>query len=215
MVFEKRPIKEFSELLIRIGRIQYLIVSLVLSGYIVFGPAFLYFWAGDMYAESYWIGLLTMLPLAVPLIQSIAFSTIVAKNKHRFRAIVYACVAICNVLTTALAIPRYGIIGAAVCTAFAFVLGNGIIMNLYYYKKIGLDIPEFWRNIIKMTSVPTILVVLSIYIINNIIPITSLYIFMGGVLLYTILFCILSWILTMNEYEKNLIRGIIKKVKGS
>ena len=54
-----------------------------------------------------------------------------------------------NVISTYMAIPRYGIIGAAVCTAIAYVIGNGIIMNIYYYKVTKLDIPKFWLNIAK------------------------------------------------------------------
>lgn len=213
MVFEKRSVHEFSELLIRIGRIQYLIVSFVLSGYIVFGPSFLYFWAGEQYADAYYIGLLTMLPLAIPLIQSIAFSTIVAMNKHRFRAIIYACVAVFNLLSTIWAIPRYGIIGAAACTGLAFVVGNGIIMNCYYYKVIRLDILGFWRNIIKMSGVPVTLVLLSIYVINNIIQINTLSMFLAGVIIYSLIFIILSWLFTMNDYEKRIIIDLVAKIK--
>lgn len=213
MVFEKRPMEEFSELLIRIGRIQYLIVSFVLSGYIVFGPAFLYFWAGEQYSGAYWIGLLTMIPLAVPLIQSIAFATIVAMNKHQFRAIVYACIAIVNLLSTIWAIPRYGIIGAAACTGISFVFGNGIVMNFYYHKVIKLDIWEFWKNIGKMSGVPLVLILLSVYIINSIIEISTLVMFAVGVGIYSIAFIALSWVFSMNNYEKKLISQLVSYIK--
>lgn len=213
MMFEKRPIEEFSELLIRIGRIQYLIVSLVLSGYIVFGPSFLHFWAGDEYEAAYGIGIVTMVPLAVPLIQSVAFSTIVAKNKHRFRAIVYAVIACINVVTTYLAIPRYGIMGAAICTGIAYVLGNGIIMNVYYSKVINLNIVNFWRNIVKMSAVPVGLALVSIYIINNVFLIETLTMFGVGVIIYSILFVMFSWLFTMNNYEKKLVLEIMIKLK--
>lgn len=213
MVFEKRPIEEFSELLIRIGRIQYLIVSLVLSGYIVFGPSFLYFWAGTEYEAAYGIGIVTMVTLAVPLIQSVAFSTIVAKNKHQFRAIIYAAIAIVNVTTTYFAIPRYGIMGAAVCTGLAYVLGNGIIMNVYYSKVIKLDIIGFWKNIAKMSIVPVGLVLITKYIIANVWPIKTLMMFVCGVLIYSILFIVLSWLFTMNKYEKGLILNMFAQIK--
>lgn len=213
MVFEKRPIEEFSELLIRIGRIQYLIVSLVLSGYIVFGTTFLHFWAGDKYAEAYGIGVVTMLPLAVPLIQSVAFSTIVAKNKHQFRAIIYALIAIVNVVTTYLAIPQYGIMGAAICTGIAYILGNGIIMNVYYSKVIHLDIVGFWKNIAKMSMVPLGLILITKYTITNIFPIKTVSVFGIGVMIYTVVFMVLSWVFTMNDYEKGLILNLIIRLK--
>lgn len=133
MVFGNQPMEKLSELLIRIGRLQYYIVSLILSGYIVFGQIFIDVWAGKDYSQAYIIGLLTMVPLAVPLIQSIAFSVISAQNKLKFRTIVYAVIAVLNVIGTILAMPKFGIIGAAACTAVAFIV-EGILVNWYYWK---------------------------------------------------------------------------------
>lgn len=46
MVVKEVANDEISELLIRIGRLQYLVISLMLSGYIVFGRIFIHFWSG-------------------------------------------------------------------------------------------------------------------------------------------------------------------------
>ncbi|MDQ9443851.1 polysaccharide biosynthesis C-terminal domain-containing protein, partial [Serratia marcescens] len=69
--------------------------------------------------EAYYIALYTMIPLAIPLIQNVAYNTILAQKKHKFRSIIYAIIAVVNVISTYMAIPKYGIIGAAVCTAIA------------------------------------------------------------------------------------------------
>lgn len=211
MVEKNRPIEEMSELLIRIGRLQYMIVALILSGYAVFGRAFIHFWAGDDYAPAYIIALLTMTPLAIPLIQNVAYNVIVAQNKHRFRAIMYAVIAVANLVMTILAIPKYGIVGAAACTAFAFVLGNGIIMNIYYYRVTKLDIPLFWKNIAKLSVVPMILILMFGYIFKNVCPITTLIGFLTGVICYTVLYGV-GMILFMNDYEKNLFFGVVKRL---
>lgn len=210
MVEKKRPIEEMSELLIRIGRLQYMIVALILSGYIVFGKVFIHFWAGDDYSQAYTIALLTMIPLAIPLIQNIAYNVIVAQNKHRFRAIMYAVIAVLNVIMTILAIPQYGIIGAAACTAIAFVIGNGIIMNAYYWRVIKLNIPLFWRNILKLSIVPVLLILIFNYISKEICQINTLSGLVVGALCYTILYGI-GMTFLMNDYEKNLFFGMIQK----
>ena len=84
-----------------------LLYPLILSGYIVFGQIFIDVWAGKRSIhEAYIIGeALTMVPLAVPLIQSIAFSVISAQNKLKFRTIVYAVIAVLNVIGT-ICIPK-------------------------------------------------------------------------------------------------------------
>ena len=212
MARDKTSISETSELMIRIGRLQYYIVSFVLSGYIVFGQRFILFWAGEGYGDAYYIALLTMIPLAVPLIQSIAYSTLVARNKHRFRAIVDAIIAVVNVVATCIVIPRFGIVGAAVCTAVAFALGNGIIMNIYYAKVIGLEVVCFWKNILKLSIVPAVLIAVAYCWVNIWMWPQSLVMFGVQVCVFSMLFWACSWIFSMNSYEKELFRGMAVKV---
>ena len=69
MVFGNQPMEKLSELLIRIGRLQYYIVSLILSGMLSL-TIFIDVWAGKDYSQAYIIGLLTMVPLAVQVINS-------------------------------------------------------------------------------------------------------------------------------------------------
>lgn len=215
MVVKKSNEKELSELLIRIGRIQYLLISFVLSGYIVFGKLFIHFWSGDNYLDAYYIALLTMIPLTIPLIQSVAYNILLAQKKHKFRAIIYTIIAIINVVTTWCVIPYYGIIGAAVCTSVAFTIGNGIIMNIYYYKVIRLDIPRFWRNIGKMSIVPIIFILVGNYLVNYLWKIDTIINFLVGICVYSILFLIATWSVTINKYEKGLFRGFVRTKKGN
>ena len=212
MVAKQEPMEQFSELLIRIGRLQYLVVSLVLSGYIVFGRVFIQLWAGPEYEQAYYIGLLTMIPLSVPLIQNIAFTTILAQNKHQFRSVLFAIIAVLNVVTTWVVLPKFGIIGAAVCTAVAYTLGQGIIMNVYYHKVIGLDIPGFWRNIGKMSLVPGGMILGWMIMVNQVLQITSLAWFCVWAACYSIVFLGLSWLVSLNQYEKNMLSGLVGKV---
>lgn len=214
MVLSETPMDELSALLVRIGRLQYLIVALFLSGYVVFGQAFIHFWAGDGYHQAYYVGLMAMIPLAVPLIQNIAFATIVAQNKHRFRSIIYAIIAVANVVSTFLCIPKFGILGASACTAIAFIVGNGIIMNIYYYKVTGLDIPFFWKNILRMSVVPVVLSGISLVFISYIRPIQTLVEFLIYVIVFLLVYLLLIWFTTMNNYEKSIFKDMFAKIPG-
>lgn len=204
--------KEISSLLVRVGRIQYLIVAFVLSGYIVFGQQFIHFWSGDEYLDAYWVALMTMVPLSVPLIQNVAFTTILAQNKHQFRAVIYAIIAVMNVISTYIVLPVYGIIGAAVCTGIAFILGNGIIMNIYYYRVTKLDIPLFWKNIGKMSIVPGISILVEYPLFNVIIPYISMPVFLTQVVIYSVIYLTLIWVFTMNTYERKLFLDLFYKI---
>lgn len=213
MVFNKSSNKDLSDLLIKTGRLQYIIVSLTVSGFIVFGRQFIKFIAGEGYESAYIVALLTMVPLIIPLIQNIALNIIVAKNKHRFRSILYLIVAIVNVLLTIVAIKYGGIVGAALCTCIAFCIGNIIIMNVYYYKVIKLDICRFWKNIISMSYVPIAMIFLGLCLINNI-GINTISRFIIGVIIYTLVFAIMTFKFSMNKYEKDIFLKPIKNISS-
>lgn len=212
LVFSGEPISKNSALLVRVGRIQYFLLSLILSGFIVFGRIFLVFWAGVGYEEAYAVALLTMIPMTIPLIQNVAFNTVLALNRHQFRSAIYFSLAVANAVSTYFLIPLMGIVGAALCTCVVFVLGHGVVMNWFYYKKIGLDIPAFWRNIGKMSIVPVGMLIMGIPLVKYVLPMTSLWWFLAWVVVYTAIFAVLSWMFSMNRYEKDLILSLVNKV---
>ena len=205
------PRSEWSALFIKVGRIHFLIVALVLTGFTVFGQPFIHLWAGPEYADAYWVALLTLYPLCVPLVQSTAKSFVVAQNKHQFRAIVYLIIAIANVISTYLVVPTMGIIGAALCSCVSYLLGQGLIMNIYYYKVTGLDIPLFWKNILKMAIIPGLMLAAGL-LLGRVVVMDSWFTFFTGVVLFTAVYSLLMYRFAMNDYEKNIIRGPIRKV---
>ncbi|MFR2774229.1 MAG: oligosaccharide flippase family protein [Anaerostipes sp.] len=210
MVVQNNNEKELSNLLIKVGRIQYLIVSLVLTGFILFGKYFIIYWAGEGYIQAYEIALFTMIPLSIPLIQSIAFGIIIAQNKHQFRAIIYLCIAILNAISTYLVIPHYGMLGAAACTGIAFIIGTGVIINIYYYKVIKLEIPLFWKNIAKMTVWPVC--IMTIYFMFGFNQTTGFTGLIVKIIVYCFAYFVGEWVFVMNEYEKNLLRNVFKGI---
>lgn len=202
---------EWSNLMIRIGRLQFLIISLIISGFTVFGRAFIELWAGPDYADSFWVAILTLFPLCIPLIQSTARSIITAQNKHQFRSVIFFSIAVANVISTYLVVPRMGVIGAAVCTCISYLLGQGLIMNIYYYKVTGLDIPRFWGNILRMAIVPGAMLTAGL-VITHFIAVHNWFVFFAGVIIYTAVYCVLMYLLVMNDYEKDIIRKPINKL---
>lgn len=210
MVSKGNSNDEISEIFIKVGRIQYIIVSFILCGFILVGEEFISIWAGEEYRSAYLMTLFVMVPLTIPMIQTIALSILQARNLHKFRAKVYFIIAILN-LFTSIPLSKYiGGNGCALATGISIIIGHGIIMNIYYYKKVEIDIPLFWKNIIDMSKgvlisigfTLVLYIIMPSYIINNII--------IKG-LTFTIVFIILIWNMSMNEYEKDLFRSQFAK----
>lgn len=96
-----------------------------------------------------------MTPALVPLIQNIGIEVQRAKNMHQFRSIVYLIMAIINIVISIQFAKRWGEIGAALGTTISLILANGIAMNIFYHKKIGIDIVYFWKQIFSL--IPSII----------------------------------------------------------
>lgn len=211
MVFTGSSKKELTDLMIRIGRLQCYIVTIVCSGFIVFGPEFIRLWAGEGFDEAYWVALATMIPACIPLIQNVALNVIVAQNKHRFRSLTLLLIAVINVVGTLILVHPLGIVGAAIVTGAATVFGQGFIMNWYYWKKIGLEIPRFWKETLKMFIFPIILCCISLVIKQFLVLDNWLWLLLA-ILIYTVVFVIINWFFIMNDYEKDIFRGPIRKI---
>lgn len=211
MVAKESSKEELTSLFIKVGRLQFIIVSLAISGFAVFGHEFILLWAGNTYSDSYYIALLTLIPLCVPLIQNTGLAIVMAQNKHRFRSVVYLIIAIANVVSTYLVVPYLGAIGAALCSAISYILGQGIIMNIYYYKKTGIDIPAFWKNILKMSVVPGVCVVTA-FMVKQWIQFDSWIVFFLGVIVYTIIYLFFTWLVSLNKEEKEIFMKPIKRI---
>lgn len=213
MIENKESNEKISNEFIKAGRIQFLIVSLILTGFILFGREFIMLWAGKGYESSYIITCILMIPVTIPLIQNIGISILQAKNMHKFRTILYALISIANVIISIPLAKAYQGIGSAIGTGISFIIGNGLIINWYYYKKAEIDIPRFWKNILKM-SFPMIILFIVTAILKIIINVNYSWItLIIKVTIYSLMYCILVYLFSMNEYEKGIVNKVLKKLK--
>ena len=211
MAVKDTPKEEFTALFIKAGRLQFIIISFIVSAFVAFGRQFIQLWAGPDYEKAYTVALLTMIPVTIPLIQNTGLNILYALNKHRFRSVVYACIAVLNVILTFCWVETYGIVGAAAATCAAYIIGNIVIINWYYYKRIGIDIPLFWKNILKMC--PVMLVMgCAFYVLLSKIAVDSWYLFFSLAVLYSVIYAVLAYCFMMNRYERDIIMIPIKKV---
>lgn len=211
IVAEGQGDRVLTELFTKVGRVQFIILSMIVSGFIFLGQAFIALWAGDGYEDSYYIALLLIVPVTVPLIQNLGIEIQRAKNLHKVRSIIYLIMAIANIFISIPLIQIWDSIGAALGTAIALVACNCIFMNIYYHKKIGLDMVYFWRQIASFIPALIIPAVVG----------TCLHYwwgmerfggFLAAGIIYLAVFCLSMWKLGMNETEKGMIADPLKRI---
>ena len=211
IVAESGDDRELTKLFTKVGRIQAIILGLILSGFVFLGIPFVKIWAGSEYVDSYTVALLLIAPVTVPLIQNLGIEIQRAKNMHKARAIVYLFIALANVALSIPLIKVMGPAGAALGTAISLIAGNIFFMNWYYHARIGMNMFYFWKEIAKFMPALIAPCMLGIIIMNfaNITGLIKLGVF---AIIYTIVYGLSMYFLGMNEEEKQLVMEPVRKI---
>jgi O-antigen/teichoic acid export membrane protein len=204
MVVNNDSGEDLTDLLIRVGRIQLMILGFMLTGFALLGRSFILLWVGQDYEVAWPIALIFMILLLVPLCQNTGISILMAKRLHAFRSVVYAGVALGNALIGAILTRSLGIWGPVVGTSLSLVLGNIVIINLYYHFKVGMNIPRFFWELCK-GLLPAIFVSCTVGVLVLLIPGLSWRALAGQAILLSTLYWAMMWRFGMNNEEKHLV----------
>lgn len=214
MVATNRSRKEISDLFIRTGRIQYIVLAYILSGFIIFGRQFIELWAGADYTDAYIISLLFFIPLTVPLIQNLGITILQARNEMKFRSVLYIIIALVSLAMQIVLTRFFGGIGCAMGVSGALVVGQILIMNVYYRRRQDLDIKTFWKEISKMSIIPIVLIFSSMMVIRHIFALDSWGKLILGIAAFSLVYIPLFFRFSMTDEERNLFISMVHKIFG-
>ena len=214
IVAESDDNTELTLLMARAGRYQMLLFCWVYGGFALLGRFFVKCWAGLGFMDAYWLVLVMTLPLAVPLVQNTGIEIQRAKNRHRARSLVMFVMAVFNVIFTIITSPSMGYWAPAIAYATSILLGNGVFMNWYYQRRIGLDMKLFWRTCLPIVAVGVAALVVC-FAGTLIVPVSGWVAFFIWGVAYTMIFMVLAWLFVMTDDEKVRARSrILRKERG-
>jgi O-antigen/teichoic acid export membrane protein len=209
---EKNKEHILSAWFIKIGRLQFWVLSLVLLGFIFLGQQFISIWAGNEYAQAYWIAIIIMIPSIISLSQNTGISIMQAKNKIRFRSVSYFFIALLNIVISLMLVDKYGGIGCAIGTTIGNIIGPVFLMNIYYQKVIHLDIKGYWKNVFSMLKAWILPTAAGIFIRLKC-NVNSYITFLIYGVIFSFVFFASAYAAGFNEYEKALVKNMLSKIK--
>lgn len=212
MVVKNESDSALTDLFIKIGRVQFLLLALVLSGFILFGKQFILLWAGKGFEDAYFITILLIAPFTVDLIQNIGLTILQAENKLAFRSIVFLALAIANIFISIPMAIHFSAIGCALTTGLTFLIAHGIVLNIYYQRMIHINVMRFWKNIVKIGGPCIICMIFGVGLNIGIHFSSNALSLLCKILIYTVLYFIISWKFTMNPYEKQIIKRPLRAI---
>lgn len=211
IVAEGQPMRELDKLFIRVGRLQFISLGCILLGFVAVGRTFVVLWGGDAkFAVDYAITLLLFFATLWANMQMLGYEILRAKSMHKFSSLVYLGIAVANI---ALGIPlcmKFSELGAAIGTTVSTIAGM-LVMNWYYHRRVGLDIPRFWmriRHLIPATILPAAVSVLMAVFLHP-----QGYIEIGLILVvFVAVYGASMWLFGMDRYERRLITTPLEKI---
>lgn len=193
--------KELTPFLIKVGRIQASVVFPIIAGFILFGPDLLKFWIGSDFQKSYTIAVIIMIPMTILLIQNSFISILEAKSLHYFRSVVMFITSILNIFLTFILVQKFGILGAPIATALGLLIGNIVLLNIYYSKVLHLQIQTYFNQVFKGigTSVIIAFITSSIFSLWRTPSLISLFL---HILVFSTVYLTFLFIIGLNPQEK-------------
>ncbi len=213
MYVNKASETELNFLMVKVGRVQWFVISNMLFGFLFFGQEFIQLWIGEGYEDSWVISIMIMFTLTIPSLQNVGNSILQAYNKHARKIQVNAALAVISVVVAFFLVKPLGGIGIAIACASSVFLGQIAYTNYYFKKHIGLNLKTYAVAMLKGNIIFIPLIIGCAYFIN-LISIDS-----GGwvnlalkVILFSVASCSLIYFVAMNNYEKNLVKGLVHRV---
>lgn len=197
----------------RPGRYQFMICGAIIVGFILFGKEFITLWAGEDTINAWNVALIIMIPNMIPLIENNVISVLDAKKKRLFRSVVLVGISIVNIAVSVVLVKQYGMIGAPIGTAFAYFVGYGIIMNVYYNNTIGINVVSMFKTIVSKVWLCIIIAGLSSGSLNLVFTSYRWPTFLLKLMAFCMVYFISLYIYGFNDEEKNDLGQIIKKIK--
>ncbi len=209
--------EELTSMMIKIGRLSFIVLMFVLTSFMLFGKQFVTLWVGGELGEagsyqSWLIALMIMFAYTLPLVQGFGNSILEAKNKLKFKAILYLSFMILGTGLGAILAHKYEAIGMMAGSVIAWVIVQNI-MNYYYHKNIGLNIPRFFKELLNKTFLTVIAAFLLGYLINLLPFFGNGWLnFIIKAIPYTVVFCVIMYYTGLIEFEKELFKKTFSKI---
>ena len=211
MVERKATPKELSDEMVRIGRIIFMVLMLIWAGFLVNGQQFVVLWAGAENKDAYLVALILMTAYVLVLTEAIGTQVLWALNEHKEQSFLKMGIVLANILLTVILIKWQPLIGATLGTFISLIVGDIVVMNIIFVKKIGINLFAYYKGIMKGIIPSAAIAVCFGFGFSFFFSGSWLTVIANGIIMVSV-YVLCMWLFGLNKYEKTLFGSIIKKV---
>lgn len=206
-----KSMDKITSLFTRVSRLSLFVEAPILIAFALYGKEFMILWAGEGYEIAYYIALIVMIPFTIDIIQNVGVCILQITGNYGFRAKMNLIIALINIPISYILLKKLGLMGAAFSTSLSILIGNVLIINVYYSKKVGLNMKSYWKNIARM--LPCLSISLTGGYLISFLKLDNLTLtFLAHCVLFILCYGISIIFLGLEEQEKKVVFELIKKI---
>ena len=205
--------KTLTDEMIRIGRIILIALGLIWGGFLACGQQFITLWAGADNSNAYFVAVILMTAYMFILTESIGTQILWAMNQHKEQAILKGIIVLLNILLTVVLIKWQPLIGATIGTFISLVLGDVVVMNVIFRKKLKMNLGYYYKGLTK-GILPCIAVATAVgFVAKHFLKNGGWISLLLEVAIICLVYAVCILMFGMNTYEKNMVLSVLRKFK--
>ena len=202
---------------------KYSLLLIIPSGCFLFvmGKDFLRVWVGDQFNdpailnEMAVITTILTLVVCIMLAQHSNFLVLVGRGEHRiFGVLTIAASVLCIAASVvSVRVLDLGLVGIAWSNLLPIILSSGVILPIYFNRKMGISTRENMRNVWQPAILGSLPAVLTISLWKYLAPPDS-WLELGGVVAaVAVLTCVAGWFLSLTDVERRRFADVLMRKK--
>jgi len=215
MVVKGASNEEQTDMMIRVGRIQLIVLYAAIFGIVFFGREFFHLWLGktlgDRTHDCWFVAISIIIPYGFPLLQTLGWQILQARNAMKFRVVVLGVTSFLFLLLGYYLSLNFGIKALALATAGSIIAGQGLIVNWFYWKRLGLEMPRFFKETLSRIWIWGPLLCIGCIALNALLPVGEWNAFFLKIALFVFIYAIVILSLYANNGEKRMLLPLLKR----
>lgn len=205
---------ELTKKLVQPSRLIIIVSGSIFFGFISAGRQFIDIVYGKEYMLAWIIAIILIFPSFLNMTTAMGINVLDVKNKRLARSLILTATTMLNIILTIFFIKWFGVVGAAISTCICIILGNVIIMGVYYQRVIGIRILYLYYKTYKGILIYQIIGAVAGYFVGELIKTSTIISFLAAGCVYVLIAFGGFLLFGKNEYEKQGIKKIINKIKS-
>ena len=198
--------RDLEDLVVKFGRVQWAVLGCALFAFLAIGKEFFYLWLGNGFEDCWGLTVILIIPVTFPLVVNVCLAILKVYNLLKFRTVAMAYSVVLNAIVTFGGISYLGYWAAAIGTALSTIVGSIISLNIYYWKKLNINIFKLYLKISGKITPCLVVAFLVVFVLNKFIY-GSWITFLAKALIFVVVYVALLLLFGLNKTEKQKILG--------